>query len=51
MSEVTNELVSKAKAFGRRPLSWSAGAVLTAALAVSILFHESPGRAAIRHLR
>ncbi|HEV2647298.1 MAG TPA: Do family serine endopeptidase [Acidobacteriaceae bacterium] len=46
MSEVTNELVSKAKAFGRRPLSWSAGAVLTAALAVSILFHESPGRAA-----
>jgi serine protease Do len=46
MSEVTNELVGKVKAFGKRPLSVSAGAVLMTALAVSILFHESPSRAA-----
>jgi serine protease Do len=46
MSEVTNELVGKARAFGRRPLSVSAGALLTTALAVSVLFHESAGRAA-----
>jgi len=46
MSEVTNELVGKVKAAGRRPLSLSAGALLTTALAASILFHESSGRAA-----
>jgi serine protease Do len=46
MSEVTNDLVGKVRAFGRKPLSVSAGALLTAALAVSILFHESPSRAA-----
>jgi serine protease Do len=46
MSEVTNELVSKVRAFGKKPLSVSAGALLTTALAVSILFHESPSRAA-----
>jgi serine protease Do len=46
MSEVTNKLVGKVKAFGKRPLSVSAGAVMMTALAVSILFHESPSRAA-----
>jgi serine protease Do len=46
MSEVTNQLVEKVKAAGRKPLSLSAGALLTAALAVSIVFHESPSRAA-----
>jgi serine protease Do len=46
MSEVTNQLVAKVKAAGRKPLSLSAGALLTVALAVSIVFHESPSRAA-----
>ncbi|HEV2620401.1 MAG TPA: trypsin-like peptidase domain-containing protein, partial [Acidobacteriaceae bacterium] len=46
MSEATNQLVNKARAFGRRPLSLSAGAILTTALVVSILFHESAGHAA-----
>jgi serine protease Do len=46
MSEATNQLVDKVKAVGRKPLSLSAGALLTAALAVSVFFHESPGRAA-----
>ena len=46
MSEVTNHLVEQVKAAGRKPLSVSAGVVLTTALAVSILFHENMGRAA-----
>jgi len=46
MSEVTNELVGKIKTAGRKRLSLSAGAVLTAALAVSVLFHEGSVRAA-----
>ena len=46
MSEVTNHLVDAAKAAGRRRLSLSAGALLTGALAVSLIFHESSVRAA-----
>jgi serine protease Do len=45
MSGVTNQLVEGVKKMARRPLSVGAGAVLTAALAVSLVFHESPGRA------
>ena len=41
----TNQLVRKVKEM-KKPLSLSAGAVLTTALAVSILFHESPSHAA-----
>ncbi len=41
MSEVTNQLVGK-----RKKLGFSAGALLTAALAVSIFFHEGSVRAA-----
>jgi serine protease Do len=40
MSEVTNELV------GKRRLGFSAGALLTVALAVSVFCHESSGKAA-----
>jgi serine protease Do len=42
MSEVTNQLVGNSK----RRLGLSAGAVLTTALAVSLVFHESAVRAA-----
>jgi serine protease Do len=47
MSGVTNQLVEGVKKMARKPLSVGAGAVLTAALAVSLVFHESPGRAAV----
>jgi S1-C subfamily serine protease len=47
MSEATNQLVDKVKAAGRKPLSLSAGVLLTTALAVSVLFHESPGKASV----
>jgi len=43
MSEVTNQLVGKA---AKRRLSFSAGAVLTGALASALFFHESSVRAA-----
>ena len=46
MSEVTNHLVAAAKAAGRRPLSLSAGALLTGALALSIVLHDGTGHAA-----
>jgi serine protease Do len=46
MSEVTNQLVEGVKKMARRPLSVGAGAVLTTALAVSLVFHESSMRAA-----
>jgi serine protease Do len=46
MSEVTNHLVAAAKAAGRKPLSLSAGALLTGALAVSLIFHDTTSRAA-----
>jgi serine protease Do len=47
MSQVTNQLVEEVKKMARKPLSVGAGAVLTAALAVSLVFHESQGRAAV----
>jgi serine protease Do len=47
MSEATNQLVGKVKAAGRKSLSLSAGVLLTTALAVSVLFHESPGKASV----
>jgi serine protease Do len=43
MSEVTNQLVGKKT---KRRLSFGAGAVLTTALAVSVMFHESTSHAA-----
>jgi serine protease Do len=43
--KVTNQLVEGVKKMSK-PLSFSAGVVLTSALAVSILFHESAGHAA-----
>ena len=43
MSDVTNHLVGEKS---KRRLSLGAGAVLTTALAVSVLFHESAGHAA-----
>ena len=46
MSEATNQLVNEVKKMARKPLSLGAGAVLTAALAVSLVFHESAGHAA-----
>jgi len=46
MSEVTNQLVAKVKAAGKRHLSISAGTLLVAALAVSVFFHETSVRAA-----
>ena len=45
MSGLTNQLVEGVKKM-RKPLSLSAGVVLTSALAVSILFHENAGHAA-----
>jgi hypothetical protein len=41
MSAATNQLVNEVKKMARKPLSVGAGAVLTAALAVSLVFHES----------
>ena len=46
MSQVTNELVAKMKAAGKKRLGISAGTVLVAALAVSVFFHETSVRAA-----
>jgi serine protease Do len=46
MSEVTNPLVDVVKATAKKRLSFSAGVVLTSALAVSLMFHESSVRAA-----
>ena len=47
MSLATNQLVNGVKKMARKPLSLGAGAVLTAALAVSLVFHESSMRAAV----
>ncbi len=46
MSEVTNQLVERVKTMARKPLSVGAGVVLTAALVVSVMFHENMGHAA-----
>lgn len=46
MSQVTNELVAKIKAAGKRRLGLSAGTVLVGALAISVFFHETSVRAA-----
>ena len=46
MSQVTNHLVGAARAVGRKRLSLSAGALLTGALAVSLIFHDGSVRAA-----
>ena len=46
MAITTNQLVTEVKKMARKPLSVGAGAVLTAALAVSLVFHESSMRAA-----
>ncbi len=46
MSQVTNHLVEAAKAAGKKRLSLSAGALLTGALAVSLIFHDGSVRAA-----
>jgi serine protease Do len=46
MSEVTNHLVDEVKKMARKPLSVGAGVVLTTALALSLVFHESSMRAA-----
>jgi serine protease Do len=46
MATTTNQLVNEVKKMARKPLSVGAGAVLTAALAVSLVFHESSMRAA-----
>ena len=45
MSIPTNQLVERVKKM-RKPLSFGAGAVLTTALAVSLMFHENLGHAA-----
>jgi serine protease Do len=47
MANVTNQLVEEVKKMARRPLSVGAGAVLTTALAVSLVFHEGSGQAAV----
>jgi serine protease Do len=47
MSAATNQLVNEVKKMARKPLSVGAGAVLTAALVVSLVFHESSMRAAV----
>src|ERR1039457_7115931 len=46
MAVTTNQLVTEVKKMTRKPLSVGAGAVLTAALAVSLVFHENSMRAA-----
>ena len=46
MLQVTNQLVDEVKKMARKPMSVGAGLVLTAALAVSLVFHESSMRAA-----
>jgi serine protease Do len=46
MSEATNQLVDEVKKMARKPLSVGAGVLLTGALAVSLVFHESSMRAA-----
>ena len=46
MSQVTNQLVDEVIKMARKPMSVGAGVVLTAALAVSLVFHESSMRAA-----
>ncbi len=40
MTAVTNQLVEGVRRMARKPMSFGAGAFLTTALAVSILFHE-----------
>jgi serine protease Do len=46
MSVTTNQLVNEVKKMARKPLSVGAGVLLTGALAVSLVFHESSVRAA-----
>ena len=46
MSVATNQLVNEVKKMARKPLSVGAGVLLTGALAVSLVFHESSVRAA-----
>ena len=46
MSVTTNQLVNEVKKMARKPLSVGAGVLLTGALAVSLVFHESSMRAA-----
>jgi serine protease Do len=46
MSVATNQLVNEVKKMARKPLSVGAGVLLTGALAVSLVFHESSMRAA-----
>jgi serine protease Do len=46
MSEATNPLVAAAKAAGKKRLSVSAGALLTGALALSVVLHDGSVRAA-----
>ena len=46
MTEVTNKLVNGVKEMTKKPLSLGAGALLTTALAVSLVFHESSMKAA-----
>ena len=41
MSEATNQLVNEVKKMAKKPLSVGAGVLLTGALAVSLVFHES----------
>jgi len=47
MAEATNQLVNEVKKMARKPLSVGAGVLLTGALAVSLVFHESSMRAAV----
>jgi serine protease Do len=47
MSAATNQLVNEVKKMARKPLSLGAGALLTGALAVSLVFHEGSMRAAV----
>jgi serine protease Do len=46
MTEVTNKLVNGVKEMTKKPLSLGAGALLTTALVVSLVFHESSMKAA-----
>jgi serine protease Do len=46
MAVTTNQLVNEVKKMARKPLSLGAGALLTGALAVSLVFHEGSMRAA-----
>ncbi|HEY5055642.1 MAG TPA: trypsin-like peptidase domain-containing protein [Acidobacteriaceae bacterium] len=46
MAQVTNHLVAAVNAAGKKRLSFSAGALLTGALALSLIFHDGSVRAA-----